>query len=57
MIAQGEKYIITKTKVLSDIMGVVKEWGVCVPPNVVSTSKIFSHIDVALMLPIQREFL
>lgn len=32
-----KKYIIIKTKVLSDIMGVVREWGVCVPLDVVST--------------------
>ena len=45
------------TKELDDITGALREWGVCVPPYIVSSSNFFMAIGVALTLPIQHEFL
>lgn len=36
-----KKHIVIKTKVLSDVMGVVKEWSVFVPPDIVLASNFY----------------
>lgn len=52
-----KKHIVIKTKVLRDVMGVVKDRDVCVPLDIVSTLNFCTPTNVALTLPIQREFL